>query len=112
MESCCSMNIDALYKRLQENKEKAGAAGFLLSSGIAAAPHDEMLFDSVSFFVKTVEDGMIELTAKVHYWHTKDGAWDKSVKIRRFKDVDECLEWLKNEEWASSYESADILAEQ
>ncbi len=112
MESCCSMNIDALYKRLLENKEKAKEAGFLLSSGIAAAPHDEMLFECVTFYVKTVEDGELEVTATVHYWHATDGAWDKSAIIRRFKDIDECLEWLKNKEWVPSHESADILAEQ
>ena len=67
MESCCSMNIDALYKRLLENKEKAGETGFTLNSGIAAAPHDEMLFDSVTFYVKTVENGSMELIGKVHY---------------------------------------------
>lgn len=111
MESCCSMNINALYKRLLEKKDEAGEVGFTLNSGIAAAPHDEMLFDSVTFHVKTIEDGKLEMTAKVHYWHTTDGALDKSAIIRSFKDVDECLEWLKNKEWASSHESADILAE-
>lgn len=111
MESCCSMNIEALYKRLLENKEKAGEAGFLLSSGIAAAPHDEMLFDSVTFYVKTVEDGKLELTAKVHYWHTTDGPWDKVAVIGTFPDVENCLEWLKNEEWDPSNKSADILTE-
>ena len=106
------MNIDALYKRLLQNREKAGEVGFILNSGIAAAPHDEMLFDSVTFNVRTVENGKLELTAKVHYWHTTDGAWDKIAVIRRFIDVHDCLEWLKNKEWASSHESADILAKQ
>ena len=109
MESCCSMNIDSLYKRLMENKEKVGEPGFLLSSGIAAAPHDEMLFDSVTFYVKTVEDSKLELTAKVHYWHATDGAWDKVAVIDKFSDIDECLLWL-NDNRNASKQSADILA--
>lgn len=109
MTSCCRMNIEALYKRLMENKEKTGQADFLLNSGIAAAPHDEMLFDSVTFYVKTVENGILELTAKVHYWHTTDGAWDKVAVIRTFPDVEKCLEWLNKDE--ASKESVDIIAE-
>lgn len=109
MTLCCCMNIEALYKRLLENKEKAGQAGFLLSSGIAAAPHDEMLFDSVTFYVKTVVDGKLELTAKVHYWHAKDGPWDKVAVIGTFSDVAKIMEWLNKDE--ASKESADIIAE-
>jgi len=94
MSSCCRMNIEALYKRLLENKSKAGEGEFILDSGIAAAPHDETLFDYVTFYAKSIENGCIEISGKVHYWHPTDGSWDKSAVIRIFKNIDKCLEWL------------------
>lgn len=110
MTSCCRMNIEALYKRLMENKEGAGVAGFLLSSGIAAAPHDETLFDSVTFYVKTVDNGSNELIGKVHYWHPTDGPSDKTAIIRTFDDIDKCMEWL-TDKWQAIDESAGVMAE-
>ena len=110
MISCCGMNIEALYERLQDNREKAADAGFVLSSGIAAAPYDETLFDSVTFYVKTVDDGSMELIGKVHYWHPTDGPSDKTAVIRIFDDIDKCLGWL-TDKWPAVNESADILAE-
>jgi len=95
---------------LLQKIEKDSEVGFLLSSGIAAAPHDELLFDSVSFYLKTVDDGYMELIGKVHCWNPTDGHYDKSAVIRTFDGIDKCLEWLTSG-WPAVDESADILAD-
>lgn len=111
MESCCSMILQELYEKLKELCDNGNTAVFAISPQYMAAPRNEMLFEGVDFCIKSTVDGKINAEGIVHYWHATDGGWCKSTVIRSFDKIEDCLQWLKNDGYAASKESADILAE-
>ena len=111
MESCCSMILQELYEKLKELCDNGNTAAFSISPQYMAAPRNEMLFDGVDIYVRSKDDGKIEVEGIVHYWHPDEGGSRKRTVIRTFDNIQDCLQWLKNEQYAASKECADILAE-
>ena len=111
MESCCCMNLEDLYKQLSELYEKGKTIDISISPDFKAAPHDETLFDGVVLLVKSTDEGKIEVNGVVYYWHATDGGWHENTVIRTFEKIEDCLQWLKNDDYAASKECSDILYE-
>ena len=109
MYSCCRMNIEDLYKQLLEISDTPSVTDFSITPKFMAAPHNEMLFEGVDLYIKT-NDGKIDVTGTVHFWHSTDGGWSKTATIHTFDTIEDCLEWLKNESEACQ-ECTDILSE-
>lgn len=109
MRLCCSMNIEDLYKQLLEISDTPSVTDFSITPKFMAAPQNEMLFEGVDLYIKT-NDGKIDVTGTVHYWHSTDGSHSKTTTIHSFDTIEDCLEWLKNES-ASCEECASILYE-
>lgn len=106
---CCSLHIQSLLKLLQKCQDEGDTTEICVCPNYGAAPHDELLFDSVVLQAKSMGDGeKIEISGTVTYWSPGTSFWEKSTTIRSFASLDECMTWLKNER-AASEECADIL---
>jgi hypothetical protein len=105
------MILKELYEKLKELCDNGNTDAFSISPQYMAAPRNEMLFDGVDIYVRSKDDGKIEVEGVVHYWHPDEGGSRKRTVIRTFGNIQDCLQWLKNEQYAASNECADILAE-
>lgn len=92
MDMCCSMQLEELAKKLIESPDLP--AGTSLRSGIASAPHDESLFDSMWLWLDSAPDGKLVLSGTVHSWLPEKGPWDKTGVIRSFDGQEDFLEWI------------------
>ena len=111
MESCCSMILRELYEKMKELFDNGDTTVISISPQFLAAPRNETLFDGVSLYVKSQDDGKIKVEGVVYYWHATEGRSHKSTEIRDFENIEDCLQWLKNEQYAGSNECADIFNE-
>ena len=110
MDMCCSMQIESLRKQLQECKNKGITTEIALSPEYPAAPRNESLFDCVMLYAKSLKDCKLEVSGTVFYWSPGRGNWQKSSVIRIFDNLDECINWLSNEDKASE-ECTEFLYE-
>lgn len=110
MKMCCGMQIESLQTQLLECKQKGQTTDIAVRPKYPAAPHDEMLFDSVTLFARSKDDGKIEVSGTVNYWSSSKGYWHESAVIRTFDGIDACIDWLNNAS-AASEECAEILDE-
>ena len=112
MEMCCSMELEALREKMSAYQGRRIAPGTVIDSGMYACPMEETLFEGLDFRVVVHENGQLEVIGKVRYWHPTDGGWDRIASLRTFDTLDDCNQWLKDENNASREECARILKEQ
>lgn len=108
MQLCCSMQLEALYKKLTASPDIM-SENESIWSGICSAPRNELLFDAVNFFLRKADGNRLEIYGIVHYLHPVKGPWNSSAVLRVFDTLQECLEWLKDPEMKNSQECAEIF---
>lgn len=111
MEMCCSMELEALRKKMSAYQRQRIAPGTVIDSGMYACPMDETLFEGIVFRIVVHENGQLEVIGRVRYWHPVDGGWDMSASLKTFNNLKDCNQWLKDEHSASREECALILKE-
>lgn len=84
--------IGSLRRVLRENDEPVSRPG-IVRSGIASAPCDDSLFDSLTMFIKIDEDGTSHLQAVMTTFHLPE---DEShlYEIKTLPTFDELKEWV------------------
>ena len=95
MEMCCSKQISSLRAKLEECK-RIGRTNCVVGPNYPAASNEDYLFDCMNIYARLKEDGQVEVEGTVFYWNPTDGDTQKSVVIRTFKNLDECLSWISN----------------
>ena len=110
MNMCCSMQIESLHKQLLECRHEGRKKDISLCPDIMAAPHDETLFDGLMLYIRSIDNGKIQVSGTVFYWSPPKGYWDKSAVICTFDNIDVCIDWLSKKSTASE-EGTEVLYE-
>lgn len=106
MDMCCNIQLEELLIKLKESPDLS--AGTSLCSGIASAPHNELLFDSMWLWLYSTPDGKLVLSGTVHYWHPDKSPWDKTSAIRIFDSRKKIMEWVYA--GGASEECAEVMS--
>lgn len=110
MEMCCSMQLSALAENLSKSGERRLTPGTTVGSGVTSAPRDEMLFDAVRIHARVSDEERIDVIGTVFYWRIDKGDWSRTARLRTFDNLNQCLDWLKDEKGSASKECAEIFA--
>ena len=109
MRMCCNMQISSLRVELEACK-RYGWTRSVVSPDCPAASNEDYLFDCMNLYASLKEDGQVVIEGVVFYWSPADGDTQESAVIHTFKDLDECLSWIRNES-AAQEECVEVLNE-
>lgn len=109
MEMCCDTELEALRNKMNAYQGKRIPPGTVINSGMYACPMNESLFEGLSFRIEVHENGQLEVIGTVRYWNPSDGGWDMAASLRTFDTLEDCKQWLKDENSSSRKECARIL---